>query len=197
MKKGLLVALTGLLAVALIGCAAQQAGVKPAAKPAAKPAVAAPAAPAAPATPAIPATVVDTTVRQVAAAPVLKLYPGMTKYDPLTAKRPVVLLLTASSCSICQKELGEVKSRYAEISKLADFYAVSEDFNAEKVLPGYLEGKNFPFGFLVDDKFGFGISLGLSFTPATIVFSQGKMVYKKAGYNDGDIDLLISALKKL
>ena len=195
MKKGLLVALTGLLAVSLVGCAAQQAAQKPAAAKPAAPAAAAPAAK--PVEGGVARVMADTTVREVKAAPVLKLFPEMTAFDPIAQKRPVVLVLTASSCSICQKELGELQSKYAEITKKADLYAVSEDFNAEKLLPNYLKDRGWSFPFLVDDKFGFGISLGLSFTPATVVFNQGKMVYKKAGFNEGDIDALIDVLKKL
>ena len=97
----------------------------------------------------------------------------------------VILAFANTSCSACKQELKvikEIKDANTDKLEVVVFYA---DMNKEKVLVPFVERANFPFVSVWDGEFKYAGQFGFSFTPATVIIKDGKIVEKKSGWQLG------------
>lgn len=113
--------------------------------------------------------------------------------------KPVVLAFWATWCIPCLNELSAINDNFDTWKSASsfDFYAISEDDSrtVKKVLP-LVSGKNWNFPVLIDKNQDLKRELNLSGVPYTIVLKNGKIIYRRSGYTEGNENELYKIIQQ-
>lgn len=114
--------------------------------------------------------------------------------------KPFVVNIWATWCSPCKRELNTIHEVYADWQKETGvkLYAISIDDarNKHKVSP-YVYGKGWDYEVYIDTNRAFAKAMNVVNPPQTFLFDgNGKLVWQKNGYTDGDEKELFEQIKK-
>lgn len=111
----------------------------------------------------------------------------------------VVLAFWATWCIPCINELENINDVYKEKQeeKPFTFIAVSVDDSrtSQRVKP-FIKGKGWDFEVLIDLNSDLKRALNITDVPHTLIFKDGKIVYRHTGYITGEEENLFEEIKK-
>lgn len=113
--------------------------------------------------------------------------------------KPVVLSFWATWCIPCLNELSAINDNLDDWKKESkfEFYAISQDDSrTSKRVPALVNGKGWEFNVLIDINQDLKRELNLMNIPYTIVFKDGKIIYRQAGYVAGNENELYKVIKQ-
>jgi len=115
--------------------------------------------------------------------------------------KPMIINFWATWCTPCKRELNNIAEVYDEwieetgVKLIA--VSIDDSRNAGKVAP-YVNGKGWEYEVYIDSNQDFQRAIGFQNPPFTcIVDGNGKIVWTHTGYQEGDEEQLIEAVKKL
>lgn len=115
--------------------------------------------------------------------------------------KPMIINFWATWCTPCKRELNNIAEVYDEwveetgVKLIA--VSIDDSRNAGKVSP-YVNGKGWEYEVYIDANQDFQRAIGFQNPPFTcIVDGNGKIVWTHTGYQEGDEEQLIEAVKKL
>ena len=112
---------------------------------------------------------------------------------------PVVLSFWATWCIPCINELSVINDKYQSWKEKAqfEFYAISvDDSRTNKRVQPLVNGKDWGFTVLLDKNQDLKRGLNLANIPYTLVIKDGKIIYRHAGYVDGDEEVLFKIINQ-
>jgi thiol-disulfide isomerase/thioredoxin len=112
----------------------------------------------------------------------------------------LVMAFWATWCIPCINELESINEVYKEkqAERPFKFIAVSVDDSrtSQRVKP-FITGKGWGFDVLIDINSDLKRALNITDVPHTIIFKDGKIVYRHTGYLIGEEENLFEEIKKL
>jgi thiol-disulfide isomerase/thioredoxin len=122
------------------------------------------------------------------------------KSDYAETDKLYVFSFWATWCGPCLNELEAISEDYENWTKElnVELIAVStDDARTQKRVKPLVNGKNWPFGVILDSNQDFKRALAIVDIPYTIVVKNGKVVHIQSGYTQGGEKELLGILKTL
>ena len=115
--------------------------------------------------------------------------------------KPIIISFWATWCKPCIEELNNISDVYPQWQKETGvkLYAVSIDDarTATRVAP-FVNGRSWPYEFLLDSNSDFKRALNVNMPPHTfVVNTKGEIVWQHVGYVEGNEDELFEQVKKV
>jgi|GEM_PF-6753504 len=115
----------------------------------------------------------------------LKFAEGDRKLDTEALPNRSVFMLVSSVCTACRTELEEITANMKEFKGKADLYAVIIDIDPVAAI-GRVRAKAPDVTLLADSEYALGSRVNMISAPSTLIVEKdGKILYKKSGYNPG------------
>lgn len=122
------------------------------------------------------------------------------KTDYAEKDKLYVFSFWATWCGPCLNELEAISEEYELWQKEVNMEVVAvstDDARTQKRVKPLVNGKNWPFGVILDSNQDFKRALSIVDIPYTIVVKNGKIVHIQSGYTQGGEKELFTILKTL
>ena len=115
--------------------------------------------------------------------------------------KPIIISFWATWCKPCIEELNNISEVYADWQKETGVKLVAVSVDDAKTInrvSSFVNGRKWPYEFLLDANADFKRSLNVNNPPHTfLVNGKGEIVWQHVGYIDGNEDELYEEVKKL
>jgi thiol-disulfide isomerase/thioredoxin len=114
--------------------------------------------------------------------------------------RLYVVSFWATWCAPCVTELDELADQYDLWKESLDFEMIAisvDDARTQTRVKPFVNGKAWPFAFLMDTNQDLKRRLGINDVPHTLIVKNNKILFTHVGYSAGDENDLFEQLKKL
>lgn len=115
----------------------------------------------------------------------LKFAESDKKLDTEALSKRSIFMLVSSVCTACRTELEEITANMKEFQGKADLYAVIIDMEPAAAV-ARVKSKAPDVTLLADSEYALGSRVNMVSAPSTLIVEKdGKILYKKSGYNPG------------
>ena len=115
--------------------------------------------------------------------------------------KPIVISFWATWCKPCIEELNNISDVYPDWQKETGVKLVAvsiDDARTTQRVAPFVNGRNWPYEFLLDPNSDFKRALNVNMPPHTfLVNNKGEIVWQHVGYVEGNEDELYEQVKKV